>query len=195
MSCCSANGNQAIYYAWEAITRVRDGVAQVNMMLNRSSPWLDVESWLPYEGKLVLRNKTCDRINVRIPGWIDRSGLRFALDESTVQPSWAGRYAVFDALKPGQVISVLFPVRTETSTLVYNGLNGRTNWRGLEHWECQFRGTTLVQIARPPESPDGAQLEWCRIFRRDHFLRDTAPMREADTYVAPKVVPAELAGI
>ena len=39
MSCCTANCNQAIYYAWEAIVRHDDEQAQVNLLLNRRSPW------------------------------------------------------------------------------------------------------------------------------------------------------------
>ena len=46
-----------LYYAWHGITRFNDGVATVNMFLNRGSSWLDVDSWLPYEGKVLLTNK------------------------------------------------------------------------------------------------------------------------------------------
>ena len=37
---------------------LHDGHAQVNLLLNRASPWLDVDSYLPYEGKVVIHNKT-----------------------------------------------------------------------------------------------------------------------------------------
>ncbi len=59
---------EAFYYAWEAITRYRDGIAQVNLLLNRASGWLDIESHIPYEGKVVLRNKACNGIHIRMPG-------------------------------------------------------------------------------------------------------------------------------
>ena len=49
-----------------------DGVAQVNLLLNRASPWLDVDSCLPYEGKVVIRNKTAKRLYVRIPLWVNK---------------------------------------------------------------------------------------------------------------------------
>ena len=48
----------------------------MNLLLNRASPWLDVDSYLPYEGKMVIRNKTCERVSIRIPSWVDRSNWR-----------------------------------------------------------------------------------------------------------------------
>ena len=62
MSCCTANGNQGFYFAWEGITRRNGNLAEVNLWLNRRSPWLDVWSWLPYEGKLVMQNKGMQQI-------------------------------------------------------------------------------------------------------------------------------------
>ena len=44
--CCPGNGNQALYHAWEAIVRCKEGNAQVHLLLNRASPWLDIDSYL-----------------------------------------------------------------------------------------------------------------------------------------------------
>ena len=59
--CCSGNGTQAMYYAWHSTVRFKDAVATVNLLLNRASPWMDVSSYLPYEGKVVLKNKQARR--------------------------------------------------------------------------------------------------------------------------------------
>ena len=55
--CCSVNGANSLYYAWHGITRFDEGVATVNLFLNRASAWMDIDSYLPYEGKVVLHNK------------------------------------------------------------------------------------------------------------------------------------------
>ena len=39
--CCTANGAQGLYYAWHGITRFDNGVATVNLFLNRAAPWMD----------------------------------------------------------------------------------------------------------------------------------------------------------
>ena len=41
-------GAEALYDAWESIVRCLDDMAQVNLLLKRASPWLDVDSYLPY---------------------------------------------------------------------------------------------------------------------------------------------------
>lgn len=160
----------------------------MNLLLNRRSPWLDVESSLPYAGTVVLRNKTARRISVRIPSWVDRRALRSTLDDVAVRPAWIANRVVFDGLKPGQEIVLAFPLATETATLVFSGLNGRGGRKGLERWTCHFRGSTLVKIDDPAPDPSGRRLDWYRLFRRAHFLTDVAPTREADGYVAPKVI-------
>ncbi len=52
--CCSPHGNMGIFYAWDGILRYNDGVARVNLLLNRASPWMDIDSYLPFEGKVVI---------------------------------------------------------------------------------------------------------------------------------------------
>ena len=51
-----------MYQAWEGIVRLSGKRADVNLWLNRRSPWLDVWSWLPYEGKLTVSPHTSHRI-------------------------------------------------------------------------------------------------------------------------------------
>ena len=49
-------------------------MAQVNLLLNRASPWLDIDSYLPYAGKVVVKNKTARTISLRIPRWVRQAG-------------------------------------------------------------------------------------------------------------------------
>jgi len=36
----------ALYEAWDAIVRFENDVAQVNLLLNRASPWVEINSYL-----------------------------------------------------------------------------------------------------------------------------------------------------
>jgi hypothetical protein len=49
--------------------------AKVNLLLKRASKLFDVNSHLPYEGKVVIRNKWARRIYVCIPSWVDADGV------------------------------------------------------------------------------------------------------------------------
>ena len=73
MQCCIGNAGRSMYYAWDSIV-TRDGdCTDVNLLLNRASKWVDVDSHLPYEGKVVVKIKDAPRVSVRIPSWTDRS--------------------------------------------------------------------------------------------------------------------------
>ena len=87
----------SILYAWEAH--------------NHASPWLDVESSLPYEGRVVVRNKQARRVSVRLHSWIPWRELRCEVDGADRTPGRIGQYAVFDDLSPDSVISsAVFPI-------------------------------------------------------------------------------------
>ena len=94
----------AYYFVWESTVRFNDGAAQINFLLNRASPWLDLDSYLPYEGKAVIRNKTAQSLTVRIPKWVDKKAVRGDVNGKAVAPLWAANYLVFTGLAPRDVI-------------------------------------------------------------------------------------------
>src|SRR5438445_6025441 len=112
--CCTGNCTPAMYCAWESIVRCADRVAQINLLLNRASPWLDVDSYLPYEGKVVIHNKTARKLSVRIPGWVKMAAVRAFINDHAANPFHAGRYLVFDQIPASAEITLRFPV-TETT--------------------------------------------------------------------------------
>jgi len=73
--CCTLHSNMGIFYPWDTAVRHSAGTVRVNLLLNRASPWVGVESHLPYEGKRVVRNKTARKLLVRLPVWADKRPL------------------------------------------------------------------------------------------------------------------------
>ena len=67
---------------------------------------LDVYRYLPYEGKVVLRNKTATEVFVRVPLWADKSAARCAVDGNERKPAWFGSYLRFRDLRPSESITV-----------------------------------------------------------------------------------------
>src|SRR5437016_11383443 len=107
--CCSANGSIGLYYAWEGVTRFSDGVATVNLFLNRASKWMDIDSYLPYEGKVDLHNKEARVALVRIPHWVAIPEVKAFINNTSARPAHSGRYLVFDGLRKGTTICLEFP--------------------------------------------------------------------------------------
>jgi hypothetical protein len=112
--CCSGNGTQALYYAWESVVRCQNGDARVNLLLNWASPSLNVDSDLPYEGKVVIRNKTARSIAVRIPNWANKREVRGKIDQAEVSPRRVGNFLLFDKINASDVLTITFPMVTET---------------------------------------------------------------------------------
>lgn len=191
--CCTGNCTPALYAAWESITRCRNGDAQVHLLLNRASPWLDVDSYLPYEGKVVVHNKTAHRISVRIPLWVEKAAVRCRIDGKPAIPFWAGRYAIFEGVRPGASLVITFPMveTTETYRLAWKQsdfwqecLNPGQSWKRsneVTRYVCHFRGNTLVDISPRAE---GAGYP---LYERDEMKRTHAPMRRVIRYLAPNL--------
>ncbi|MEE8384444.1 MAG: hypothetical protein V3S01_00820, partial [Dehalococcoidia bacterium] len=190
--CCHANMPVGMYEAWNAIVRGSGDVAQVNLLLNRASPWLDVDSYLPYEGKVVLKNKTARRVRVRIPGWADKRAVRCRVDEQELSAlDWLGNYLLIGGLTPGQVVTIEFP-------LVETVEKHTENTYGLEY-TCQMKGNTLVDISPRPDKPawprmasdDGGRYPVNKgypLYLRDAYKAANAPLKTVERYVAPRLI-------
>jgi hypothetical protein len=140
MQSCTGNGTQGLYYAWEAIVRERLGMAQVNLLLNRASPGVDIDSWLPAEGRIVLRSRIVHRAAVHMPRWVTPGDV--TVHGSTGQGEWVGRYLVVDTA-PGDVVEIDFPVPESTASYDVDGTT----------YACVFRGNDLMEISPRTDAP------------------------------------------
>ncbi len=211
MHCCTYNGLIGFYHAWEGIVRARDGVVQVNLLLNRASPWLDVDSYLPYEGKVQLRMKTAARlVAVRLPGWVALPAIVSRVNERQAQPSRVGRYLLFEALAPGDTLTIEFPIVESVAeyqlgweglqipgwTEVSRPLESQASPQPFEYvvstaqrkppvltaFTCRFKGNTLVEIS-PREQGLGYPL-----YRREHYQQTKAPLVEVTRHVPARLI-------
>jgi hypothetical protein len=172
MHCCTGNGANALYYAWEGALRVVAGTATVNLLLNRASQDLDVHSHLPYEGRVELRNKSARRVLVRVPPGVERGHVECRIGARRVEPVVVGRYVLVDGMKGGEHVEVRFPLAEHRERLV---LEGR------EH-SAVMRGNTMVSI-----SPRASGIGY-PIYERDFLCDGRAPVRHASPYVPRRVL-------
>lgn len=181
--CCTANGAMGLYCAWHGTTRFDEpsGTATVNLLLNRAAPWLDLDSWLPYEGRVVIRNKLASSVLVRLPSWVARDQVACFVDDQPVHPARTGAHLLFSDLKPrsgeraASSIRLEFPVSTTTEKHTVCG----------REYTLTFRGATVVDIA-PRDTTPGRY----RYYLRDELKRDQAPMRRIRRFVAEKLIEA-----
>jgi hypothetical protein len=172
--CCTGSGPWGMYYVWHGITRFQDGVATVNLFLNRASAWMDVDSYLPYEGKVVLHNKQARTAIVRIPNWVELNKLSYSINDRSVKPVVSGRRAVFQGLSPNDAITLEFPVteRTEKRTVL-----------GKEY-SLTFRGSTIVDVSPKVTDPDKYPM-----YQRAHMRTSKTPQIKVTRFVPDKLIP------
>ncbi|MFA5863505.1 MAG: hypothetical protein WC975_02345 [Phycisphaerae bacterium] len=191
---------EPFYFIWESIVRCKDNSAQINLLLNRASPWLDVDSYLPYEGKVVIRNKTAKNISIRIPCWVDRGKITCKVHGEKASFFWVGNYMSLAGLKGTEVITIEFPM-VETQETYY-----LTSWTLEEPWYrvkdalpkyiLHFKGNTCVKAEFPNREKfvegflmlNAENVTGYPVYQREHYRQNKAPMKTVSRYVAPKLV-------
>jgi len=180
MNCCMANGSQALYYGWDAILEPDSGPDQVtiNLLLNRQSPWVDMESYLPYEGKVVIRNKNTNQIAVRVPGWLRKDQVNVRVNDKTVLKRWVQQYLILPS-KANDTITLTFPVNEAKESYVVHDFEPRgAKFLGETTYTVTFRGNTAVAIE--PKATEAIY----PTYQANRLRAERAPMKAAAGYIA-----------
>ena len=181
------------YYVWEGITRYKGGAAQINLLLNRSAPWLDIDSHLPYDGKVEVRNRTARTISLRIPRWVDRGRLKCSLDAVPTPCVWAGNYVVLAGLSGGETVTLEFPMVEATEEYTLLGFNPPEAWFAdrdqLPQYILNLKGNTCVGVDFPNRGRFATRdRTGYPVYQRGYFRRSEAPIKSLTRYVAPGLV-------
>jgi hypothetical protein len=147
--------------------------AIVNLLLNRRSPQLDVQSHLPYQGLVFMNNKQAQDLVVRLPAWVSRKDVTCAIDSNQFEPLWRVSSLFFPRLRGGERISIQFPIQERTEKLVAE--EGR-------EYQARFKGNTVVEIS-PKDKGIGYH-----IYQRAFYKANEAPEKATPAYVPTKVL-------
>ena len=181
---------QHYYYVHDAALREGNGVVRVNLPLNRVSASADLHSYLPYEGKLVLKNKTAKKALIRVPGWVTKRDVKCSVNGSPQQPFWAGQYVLIDDLKPGDSVNIEFPMKEWTEHVTWRGFHDpvpvfeEMNW--VPRYHLQFKGNTCVGIDFNWKEIGATRVPGIPGYQREHMKANKAPMKRAQCYVPEK---------
>jgi hypothetical protein len=110
--------------------------------LNRASKWADVNSYIPYEGRVDLRIKQpCESLLVRAPEWVESHSPQVVGKVNGVSREliWDGRYVNVGVGKPGDTIAVTFPIGERTVREKLGNVN----------YTLVMKGNTVVSIDPP----------------------------------------------
>ena len=113
-NCCTGNGARALYSVWESMVQFQEDTLRVHLLLNRASPWADVDSCIPYEGRVDVRVKRACKLEVRIPEWVEPGEVSCSVDGVATAPAFLGRYAQVGRVQSGSRATLTFPITERT---------------------------------------------------------------------------------
>jgi hypothetical protein len=178
MHCCTGNATQGLYAAWEGTLREQGNHATINLLLNRAGRLVDIHSYLPYEGKVIIHNKIARKVSIHIPWWIDTKVMRVEIEGHFCDLDWTGRYLTFTELSPGEVITLSFPIRENIFEYTVNAQSPQE-----KVFRCTLRGSTLVDISPRDEAPTSIPL-----YVREYMRTNTTPLKQVERFVADRIV-------
>jgi hypothetical protein len=132
MNCCSASGMRALYYVWRNMLDYEQGKLRVNLLLNRASPWADVASYIPHEGRVEVRMKQRAEVEVRIPEWTPLDQVRCEVGGHVRKAAFEARYARVGQADKGQMVALSFPIAERTDKVSLQGTQYTIVRRGNE---------------------------------------------------------------
>lgn len=112
--CCIGNGARALYYAWEKMIRFENNTLTIHLLLNRASAWADVNSYIPYEGRVDVKIKVPCDLEIRIPEWVKTEEVLGSVNNESRQLTFRGRYALVDSVVSGDMVTLTFPIFERT---------------------------------------------------------------------------------
>jgi hypothetical protein len=164
--CCTGNAARTLYWIWDSIVTKDDNRIAVNLLMNRASPWVDVDSYLPYQGMVMLKVKEAQGITVRIPDWVDCENVTCWVNGKAQECVWMGNYIQVGDLQPDDSILIEFPMKEKTFFSVIGDLT----------YKLTIKGNTVIDI-----DPEG---EVCPLYQRDHYREDEAPTQKITRFVS-----------
>ena len=146
---------------------------------------MDIDSYLPYEGKVVLHNKQAKEAFVRIPLWVDREKTECSVNGDPIAKRWFGNYLRVESLRPEDEVRIEFPMeeRFELWTKPEHGQHLITAIPGGTVFRFKFRGNTLVEVSPPLMNGSPLYRD-----RPKKYSAEMTPRRNVTRYVSSMIL-------
>ncbi|MCL2815475.1 MAG: glycoside hydrolase family 127 protein [Oscillospiraceae bacterium] len=162
--CCLGAGIRACYLVWNGAVEKRNDTVYVNMAFSRNSPWIELISYQPYEGRIDIIVRDAEKIMVHIPSWANRNDVRISVNSMPVCADYEDVFLKFSGMKKDDHIKIEYPLSVNIKNEMVNGTAYSVEWKG----------DTVVGI-----NPKGALYP---IFERKYAKKNIAPMSDGQPY-------------
>ena len=173
VACGLGNVIHGIYDVWEHIVRFKKNIARINLLMNRTTWFMDIESEIPYRGVVHVKTRTSlgpiNIIEMRIPDGVRAENVQVSANGVAIQYSWNANYVRIPNARPNTHYVVRFPLPFREVT-IRQVRNQNQNWaessyspdpgNGLDYGFHEhsaenifigtLRGNTLMGLNRRP---------------------------------------------
>jgi len=170
MHCCTGEGTMALYRVWEKILNYHDGKLKVNLLFNCASLWADVDSYIPYEGRVDVKVKKACELEVRIPEWVKPDECACTINNAGRLLSLDGRYAKVGGVKPDDIATLTFPIFERKDEVLIEG----------RKYTIVRKGNDMVKIDPPGK--------YCPLYQRAHYRENKARLRKIQRFVSQQLI-------
>jgi hypothetical protein len=169
-ACCTGNGSRAIFHIWRDTLTWDDGTLRINLLLNRASKWADVNSYIPYTGRVDIRIKKKMSLQIRIPEWVSPDDARCRVDGKDRELNFEDRYANVGKVRKGEEIVFTFPISERTKKVMIQGPPG-----GENEYTLVIRGNSVVNIDPPGK--------YSPLYLRGHYRTGQTLWKKVERFV------------
>ena len=138
--------------------------------MNHASRWADVDSFLPYEGRVEVRPKRDADLDIRIPEWVAPGDAECAVNGVRRDLAWDGRYARVGQVSASGRVSLTFPVGERTDVVYVE----------KHRYVLTRRGNDVVDIDPPGR--------YCPLYQRRNYRDGEPRLRPVTRFVSSENV-------
>ncbi len=114
LGCCIGNCARTLYWIWDGMIEYAGGELKVNLLMNRASPWADIDSYIPFEGRVDIEMKVACDLSIRIPEWVNPGEEVVTVNGQARSVTFNGRYAELGAVAATDDVTITFPIIVDT---------------------------------------------------------------------------------
>lgn len=111
----TAGAVQALCEVYKAVISEDDSMLRVNLLFDRETDALTVQSWLPLEGRIKLTSHRRGNVFVRVPPWVDRNAISVRIGGATVPQQVHNSYLLICFEGAAQVAEIAWPLPRRTT--------------------------------------------------------------------------------
>jgi hypothetical protein len=171
MHCCTGNGTRTIYQVWHNILDWKADRLRVNLLMNRASLWADIDSHIPFAGRVEIKPKQNLALEVRIPQWADLEEVRCVVNQNQRPLAFESRYAQIGEVCAGEKVVFEFPITEKTETLTVE----------KQDYKVTIRGNDVVHIDPPGRN-------W-PLYQKGHYRSGETLWKDVTRWVPQEEIP------